>query len=67
MIPEIALIELLQARYIEQGVERCPEVPVVAIILTHGGIEHMMGHLVARRQSGRDGKAEKLSTRPAIL
>jgi hypothetical protein len=38
MVPEIALIELLQARNIEQGIEGNPKITVVALMLSHGSV-----------------------------
>lgn len=45
MVPEIVLIELLQTRNVEECIERCPEVSVVAVVLAHCGVEHVVSHL----------------------
>lgn len=44
MVPELALIEQLKARYVEQGVEGCPEIAVVARVLLQRGVEHVVCH-----------------------
>jgi hypothetical protein len=38
MIPEVALIKLLQARNVEQCIKWNPEIAVIAIVLPHGSI-----------------------------
>ena len=44
MVPEPVLIEQLKARHVEQGVEGCPEIAVVARVLLQRRVEHVMRH-----------------------
>ena len=44
MVPELVLIEQLEARHVEQGVEGCPEIAVVARVLLQRGVEHVVRH-----------------------
>lgn len=45
MIPEEVLVELLQARYVEEGIEGRPEVSVVTRVGVQCGVKHVVGHL----------------------
>lgn len=45
MVPEIVLVELLEARDIEESIERCPKVSVVTVIFSHCSVEHVVSHL----------------------
>jgi hypothetical protein len=38
------LIEQLKARHVEQGVEGCPEIAVVARVLLQDSVEHVVRH-----------------------
>lgn len=44
VIPELVLVEQLKARHVEQGVERRPKIAVVARVLLHRAVEHVVRH-----------------------
>jgi hypothetical protein len=44
VIPELVLIEELEARHVEQRVEGRPEIAVIARVLLHRAVEHVMRH-----------------------
>src|SRR5260221_2586858 len=44
MVPKLVLIEQLKARHVEQGVERCPEIAVVARGRLKRGAKHLGRH-----------------------
>ncbi len=44
MVPKFALVEQLEARYVQQRVEGSPEIAIVARMLLQRGVEHVMRH-----------------------
>lgn len=67
VVPDEVLVELLQARYVQERVEGRPEVPVVARVRVHGGVEHVVRHLSQQCRVSLVPTCEATRTRPAIL
>jgi hypothetical protein len=55
VIPELVLVELLEARDVQKGIVRCPEISVVTtLVLFHNCIELMVGHLKSRSEKAME-------------
>lgn len=44
MVPKFVLVEQLKARYVQERVEGCPEIAIVARVLLQRSVEHMVRH-----------------------
>lgn len=44
VVPKFVLVEQLKARYVQQRIERGPEIAIVARVFLQCGIEHMVCH-----------------------
>lgn len=47
VVPKLALVEQLKARYVQQRIEGGPEIAIVARVFLQRGVEHVMRHAPA--------------------